>query len=291
MMAAMAIVVVGSINLDLVATVVRFPSPGETIVGRSFAMHPGGKGANQAVAAARMGAQVRMIGMLGDDAFASILRAGLEREGIDTAGVGAVEGSSGVASITVNAHGENMIVIAAGANNAVTPEYLPIETVLELGRLCAERQIPLMLDPAPARELPADLFPLLTWFTPNETEAAFYLDPATQGSATALLSLGLKGVILKQGARGAMLATASEQHRAAAPAVTAVDTTAAGDTCNGAFAAAIASGLSASNALDLAAAAAALSVTREGAQPSMPTRSEVEAFLLRLKERRGLLPD
>ena len=306
----MAIVVVGSINLDLVTTVDRFPSPGETLSGHSFAMHPGGKGANQAVAAARVGAEVRMIGMLGDDGFASILRAGLEREGIDTAGVGAVEGSSGVASITVNADAENMIVIAAGANAAVTPEYLrtqehlldsasmvlaqleiPIETVLELGRLCAERQIPLMLDPAPARELPADLFPLLTWFTPNETEAAFYLDPAAQESATALLSLGLKGVILKQGARGAMLATASEQHRAAAPAVTAVDTTAAGDTCNGAFAAAIASGLSASNALDLAVAAAALSVTRQGAQPSMPTRIEVEAFLLRLKERRGLLPD
>ena len=293
----MAIVVVGSINLDLVTTVDRFPSPGETISGRSFGMHPGGKGANQAVAAARMGAEVRMIGMLGDDEFASLLRAGLEREGIDTAGVGTAEGASGVAAITVDADAENMIVIAAGANAAVTPEYLrsqqhlldgtsmvlaqleiPIETVLELGRLCAQREIPLMLDPAPAQELPRDLFPLITWFTPNETEAAFYHESQAGEPASALLAMGIKGVILKQGARGAMLATAGQQHRATSPLVAAVDTTAAGDTCNGAFAAGVTGGLSAGDALELAVAAAALSVTRAGAQPSMPTRSEVEAF-------------
>ncbi len=218
-------------------------------------MHPGGKGANQAVAAARLGAEVRMIGMLGGDAFADLLRDGLSHNGVDHRGVGTVPGPSGVASITVDARGENTIVVAAGANSAVTRDYLdrqaglldgasivlaqlevPLDTVLHLARLCADRRLPLMLDPAPAQVLPPALLPLVEWFTPNETEARFYL-----------------------GATG--------------------NTTAAGDTFNGAFAAEVARGCAPCEALQFATAAAAVSVTRQGAQPSMPTRSDVERLL------------
>ena len=305
MMKAMAIVVVGSINIDLVTSVEAFPAPGETVAARGFQMHPGGKGANQAVAAARLGAEVRMIGMLGGDAFADLLRDGLSHNGVDHRGVGMVPGPSGVASITVDARGENTIVVAAGANAGVTRDYLdrqaglldgasivlaqlevPLDTVLHLARLCADRRLPLMLDPAPAQVLPPALLPLVEWFTPNETEARFYLGATgntTSDAAEAWLAAGCRGVILKQGAQGATLLQAGSRCQARPPAVEPVDTTAAGDTFNGAFAAELARGCAPCEALQFATAAAAVSVTRQGAQPSMPTRSDVE----RLRHPRG----
>ena len=188
------IVVVGSINMDLVATAQHIPAGGETILGTDFKMHPGGKGANQAVAVARVGYPVQLIGQLGEDDIGKQLRAGLNGAGVDTSAVGTVSGSSGVALITVAENGENSIVVAPGSNNQVLPGYLdqhaalirkagmvlaqleiPLESVLHLAKLCAEANVPLVLDPAPARELPTSLFSQLTWFTPNETEASFYL--------------------------------------------------------------------------------------------------------------------
>jgi ribokinase len=300
------IVVVGSINADLVASVDRIPLAGETIAGGSFQIHPGGKGANQAVAAARLGYPVRMIGRLGDDAYGRQLRAGLEGAGVDTAGVLTTEGSSGIALILVSAGGENCIVVIPGANALLAPTdidasadticqagivlaqlEIPIETVARLAQLCAREGVPLMLDPAPAVALPKPLLESATWFTPNETEADFFLrdlDPSSPAEtpkdiAAALRAAGLRGVVLKLGARGAFLRSDATEELAPSFPVKAVDTTAAGDTFNGAFATALMRGSSEAESARFAAAAAAVSVTRPGAQPSMPTLNEVEALL------------
>ncbi|MBB5059967.1 ribokinase [Granulicella aggregans] len=302
-----SIVVVGSINMDMVANAARIPLAGETISGDGFATHPGGKGANQAVAAGRLGAAVKMIGRVGEDAFAAELRASLEGAGVDTSGVKSVAGSSGVAAIVVAASGENCIVVVPGANGTLRPEDLdehvetirsagavlaqleiPPETVKRLAEMCHEAKVPFVLDPAPARELPRSLLKLVTWFTPNETEAAFYAQGTQAGDdaeniAQALLMLGVKNVVLKRGSEGFLLATAGgslEVHPAYT--VTAVDTTAAGDAFNGAFAMALVSGKTPVESSRFAAAAAAVSVTRRGAQPSMATLEEVDEFLAEL---------
>ncbi len=298
------IVVVGSINMDLVATAEHIPAPGETILGTDFQMHPGGKGANQAVAAARLGAQVQMIGQLGSDDIGKQLRAGLSKVGIDTTAVGTVPGPSGVALISVAASGENSIIVVPGANSQVTPAYLdqhaayirkagivlaqleiPIETVLHLATLCEQAQVPLILDPAPAQELPAALFKQVAWFTPNETEAEFYLHQKknpkpTDEAAHALLAKGSRGVILKLGSKGAFLASSKGSEIRIQPfQVQAVDSTGAGDAFNGAFAAALTLGQSPLEASIFASAAAAISVTRSGAQASMATLEEVQQML------------
>jgi ribokinase len=298
------IVVVGSINMDLVATAEHIPAPGETILGTDFQMHPGGKGANQAVAAARLGAQVQMIGQLGSDDIGKQLRAGLSKVGIDTTAVGTVPGPSGVALISVAASGENSIIVVPGANSQVTPAYLdqhaayirkagivlaqleiPIETVLHLATLCEQAQVPLILDPAPAQELPAALFKQVAWFTPNETEAEFYLHQKknpkpTDEAAHALLAKGARGVILKLGSKGAFLASSKGSEIRIQPfQVQAVDSTGAGDAFNGAFAAALTLGQSPLEASIFASAAAAISVTRSGAQASMATLEEVQQML------------
>ena len=299
MSAQRSIVVVGSINIDLVARAPRIPAPGETLLGEDFATHPGGKGANQAVAVAKLGYPVQLIGRLGDDGFGTQLRDHLTRSGVDIAAVRTSPGSSGVAVIVVADTGENSIVVIPGANALLTPQDLdasidilrsasavltqletPLETILHLAELCLREGVPLILDPAPAQALPKELLSSVTWFTPNETEAAFYsgssdnADPAV--TANDLLNIGLTNLVLKLGSRGAYLATPDGQgHRIPSFPVHAVDTTAAGDCFNGAFATGLALGMPPPESARFAAAAAAISVTRPGAQPSMPTRAEV----------------
>jgi ribokinase len=300
------IVVVGSINIDLVATAERIPVAGETVRGSDFQVHPGGKGANQAVAISRLGYPVQLVGKVGTDAFGQQLRSYLREAGVDVSAVGENEGSSGVAMIAVSPRGENSIVVTPGANVQVTPSFLnahretilnagivlaqleiPLETVEHLANLCGEENIPLMLDPAPAQALPGTIFRHLSWFTPNETEAAFFAAQLSDRDeaeptqiANALLAAGTKGVVLKMGSRGIYIATPDglSQVLPAFP-VKAVDTTAAGDAFNGAFATALMLGMEKLEAARFASAAAAISVTRAGAQPSMPSRAEVEELL------------
>jgi ribokinase len=296
------IVVVGSINIDLVARTPRIPVAGETVSGLDFQTFFGGKGANQAVAAARLGAPVSLIGQLGDDAFASQLRSGLEEAGVDTNAVGEVPGPSGVALISSDEEGENSIIVVAGANAHLTSDLLdqqenlirnaaivltqleiPLGTVLHLAELTSRHQVPLVLDPAPARSLPDSLLRCVDWLTPNETETAALLETefaAPEEAATALLERGVRNVILKLGARGCYLATGDgRRQRVPGCKVNAVDTTGAGDAFNAAFAVALSGGQDAVASAAWATAVGALSVTRYGAQASMPSHEEVERFL------------
>jgi ribokinase len=301
------VVVVGSINIDLVANTNRIPVEGETVLGSDFQIHPGGKGANQAVAVARLGHPVSMIGRLGDDAFGAQLRAHLESAGVDVAGVTTTPGTSGVAVIIVGQKGENCIVITPGANALLTPKDLdthieiirsagvvltqleiPIETVQHLAKICTREKVPLILDPAPAKEIPQSLFEDVEWFTPNETEAAFFAksrngaaeasDPTAM--AKTLMDRGVKRLVLKLGARGAFIAAPDGvAEMLTSFSVNAVDTTAAGDAFNGAFATALLMEMDPVESARFAAAAAAISVTRPGAQPSMPTMDDVKQLL------------
>ena len=307
MSAQKPIVVVGSINTDLVAVTKRIPIAGETVLGSDFQIHPGGKGANQAVAVARLGYPVRLIGRLGNDTFGAELRTHLEKTGVEITGVSTSDGVSGVAVIVVSERGENSIVLTPGANSKVTPEdidanvsilrsagmvlaqlEIPLETVEYLARVCARENVPLILDPAPARELSPGIFKDIAWFTPNQTEAAFYLGdrlpeskPQTPAEiARIFLSSGCRGVVLKMGADGTYLASqAGISSLVPAFSVDAIDTTAAGDAFNAGFATALMLGESPLDSAVFAAAVAAISVTRRGAQPSMPSMAEVEKFL------------
>ena len=303
-----SIVVVGSLNLDLVASVNRLPALGETIIGLDFNTYGGGKGANQAVALARLGASVKMIGKLGSDAFARQLREGVERAGVDTSCVENAPVSSGTALITTSAEGDNTIVVIAGANGQLLPDdiekyrsqieeasmvlgqlEIPRETTEYLGRLVRFAGVPFLLDPAPAYPLTEELLRSVTWLTPNETEAQLLLaahwpEASTLSppeSAERLLSLGVRNVILKLGARGVYLAGKDvEGTFVDAFPVTPVDTTAAGDAFNGAFAFALTENrMAPQEAARFACAVAALSVTRSGAQTSMPSLTECEDFL------------
>jgi ribokinase len=299
------VVVVGSINMDLVAYAERIPVEGETVTGSAFQTHPGGKGANQAVAVARLGYPVSMIGRLGEDAFGRELRDHLQSAGVDVTGVATSQCSSGVAVIIVSEAGENCIVITPGANALLTPADLdanieilksagivltqleiPIDTVEHLATICARESVPLILDPAPAKELPEGLLKNVDWFTPNETEAAFFMESASSGSrepeemAKTLKRKGVRGLVLKLGSRGAYLSTGNGASALLSPfTVQAVDSTAAGDAFNGAFATALLMKKGPIESARFASAAAALSVTRAGAQPSMPRMAEVEQML------------
>ncbi|MGO9436538.1 MAG: ribokinase [Terracidiphilus sp.] len=297
------IVVVGSINMDLVASTPSIPLAGQTLIGSDFTTTPGGKGANQAVAVARLNYPVQMIGAVGEDVFGQALLDNLREAGVGTEAVTRVAGPSGVAPILVASNGENSIVVVPGANGKVTPAIidrhadlihsagmvlcqleLPIETVSHTLAVCVEAGVPVMLDPAPAADLPESVWKQVTWFTPNETEAALYVgnvgDP--EDSVNELLTRGLNGIVLKRGSEGAYVAVASGDARWVRPFhVEAVDTVAAGDCFNGAFAVALLEGQDPWTAARFASAAAAISVTRHGAQASMPTRAEVEAFLSR----------
>ena len=300
------IVVVGSINLDLVVGADRIPQVGETIIGNDFNIFHGGKGANQAVAAAKLAYPVSMVGNVGSDAFGAQLRKGLDDAGVDTTCVNTVEGPSGVALITTGRGGENNIVLVPGANAHLTPKLIekattlleragfllaqleiPLETVEYLADFAERHKIPLMLDPAPARELSAALLRRLTWITPNETETQALLkaniengDQGYYAAAAHLLACGVKNVLLKLGPRGCFIAEGNQpKERVPAFSVDAVDTTAAGDAFNAGFAVALMRGSSVARSALFASAVAAISVTRHGAQPSMPTLAEVKAFL------------
>jgi len=297
------IVVIGSINMDLVVRCRRAPEPGETILGDDLATFPGGKGANQAVAAARLGAQVHMIGRVGNDPFGRSMRARLATSGVNIRFVKTSEiHATGTATILVLDGGENSIVISPGANARVEPPdidaaidvirkadfvllqlEIPLPTVRYAIHVCRELGVRTILDPAPA---PLG-FPLslcdANLVTPNETEAMTLLNSSKHLDAKVamkrLLSAGVETAVLKLGARGAMLGSSEESAREPGFKVKVVDTTAAGDCFNAALAVALSEGITARNALRFANAAGALACTKLGAQASLPTRAEVDRFL------------
>ncbi len=301
------IVVIGSLNADLVQSVDRLPKAGETIIGGNLDTFAGGKGANQAYAAGRMGARVSMIGQVGRDGLATFLLESLRAAGVNTESVGVSDSPTGAAVIFVLPDGENLIVIAPGANATATPAVaaerlsilkegayllaqleIPIESVEKSLTVAKARGATTILDPAPARSLSPELLRQVDFLTPNETEIATLLgeaafsvddDSAMELAAGRLLGLGPKTVVLKLGARGCLIAGVHGGHRVPGFKVDAVDTTAAGDVFNAAFAAALAESLTVPLAARFANAAAALSVTRPGAQNSVPSRAEVDQFL------------
>jgi ribokinase len=299
------ILVVGSINMDIVSNVTEFPLPGETIPSKETSFFPGGKGANQAVAAARAGANCSMIGAVGEDPFAETLVAALHNDGIATDQVLRKNGSSGFAIITVNEAGENHIVLSEGANGKLTAEdaaasagdWANVYAVLlqnEIAWETTEAVIAgasaggtrVLYNPAPAKAIPDAVFPLLDTLILNETEAAVITGLAVkdaesaQAAAKWALAKGTDSVIVTLGEKGCFYKNA-QGDTAAVPAykVKPVDTTAAGDTFLGAYAAASAEGLPIEQALSFASAAAALAVTKAGAQSSIPNKAEIEAFL------------
>ncbi|MCM2378050.1 ribokinase [Pseudomonas marginalis] len=299
------VVVVGSLNMDLVTRASRLPRAGETLIGQTFSTVPGGKGANQAVASARLGADVSMIGCVGTDAYGTQLRDALQVEGIDCQAVSTVDGSSGVALIVVDDSSQNSIVIVAGSNGELTPASLqafdavlqaadvivcqlevPMNTVgyaLKRGRELGKTVI---LNPAPASApLPAEWYASIDYLIPNESEATALsgvtvdsIDSA-KAAATHLIQAGAGKVIITLGAQGALFTDGQGFEHLLAPKVKAVDTTAAGDTFVGGFAAALANGKSEAEAIRFGQVAAALSVTRAGAQPSIPTLHDVQGFV------------
>jgi ribokinase len=295
------IVIVGSVTMDLVTRTPRIPGIGQTLIGTGFETTPGGKGANQAVAAARLGYPVAMVGKVGNDVYGPSLLENLAEAGVDTAAMEPTEGSSGLAPMFVAETGENSIVVVPGANGKVDRAAidrhaavirsagmvlcqleLPLDTVAYTFDLCKEAGVPVMLDPAPAAPLSDGAFPQIAWFTPNETEAAFYLGSAANVESTTkwLHEKGLRGVVLKRGAEGAFVSVAGEKAAWVKPfPVQAIDTVAAGDCFNGAFAVALLEDRDPWAAARFANAAAAISVTRRGAQASMPSRADVDAFL------------
>jgi ribokinase len=299
------IVVVGSINTDLVVGAERIPTVGETVAGKSFSTLWGGKGANQAVAVAKLDYPVAIVGCVGTDAFGGQLQKELEAAGVDSSSVSSFRGPSGVALITTTVHGENSIVVVPGANEHLVPALLdktapllesagmiltqleiPFDTVEHLAQLAERNNIPLMLDPAPARDLPMNLLRRISWITPNETEIQELLkrkimsDEDYFEAAVSMLACGAQNVLLKMGSRGALVAQ-QDGSREIIPAhpVHPVDTTGAGDCFNGAFAVGLMLGKTPHESAIFAAAAAAVSITRAGAQLSMPTMAEVLSFM------------
>ena len=296
------VVVFGSLNMDLVVRVPRMPEAGETLTGRDFLSNPGGKGANQAVACARQGASVSMVGRVGADAFGEELREGLAAEGIDAEGVGTATGqSTGVAAILVDDAAQNSIAVVAGANALVTTAdadalrdvlqdasllllqlEVPMASVLRAAEVARASGCVVLLNPAPAQALPDALWPLVDILVVNETEARMLsglgaVDAGNAGEAAAVLAKrGPREVIVTLGADGVLWHSPQGTKRFAAQPVKAVDTTAAGDTFIGALAALRVEGRPMEEALAHAIRAAAICVTRPGAQASMPTRAEVE---------------
>ncbi len=299
------IVVVGSINLDLVVGVDRIPKVGETVAGKTFHTFFGGKGANQAVAVAKLGYPVAMVGCVGSDSFGEQLHKRLDDAGVDASCVRTVACSSGVALITAGSHGENNIVVVPGANDQLEPALLekevslleragmlltqleiPFDTVAYLAGIAERSDIPLILDPAPARDLPLSLLRKVSWLTPNDTETQYLLkrrvesDSDYYAAADSLLLCGTRNVLLKMGSRGALIAQQDgSKEMVPAFSVNPVDTTAAGDAFNGGFAVGLMNGMNPIESARFASAVAAISVTRPGAQPSMPTLNEVEQFI------------
>lgn len=305
------IIVVGSLNTDLVVRTPRRPLIGETITGAEYSEVGGGKGANQALAAARLGAQVRMIGHVGRDAYGKLVTESLASGGVDVSNVRAIEGArTAVAFIVVESEGENSIIVASGANQLWSEEdisrtealldqapegtivmlqlEIPIEVVSRALARAKDRGHRIILDPAPVKPMPADLLEGIDYATPNELEASQITKIEVRGVKTAidagkvLLDRGVRTAIITLGGKGCVIATKeATQHYPTYP-VNPVDTTAAGDAFNGAFAVALGKGKSCEEAAAFANAAAALATTKLGAQPSLPSREEVDEFLRRI---------
>ncbi|OWY64686.1 ribokinase [cyanobacterium TDX16] len=322
----MVAIVFGSINIDLVSKTPRLPLPGETLTGHSFATAPGGKGANQAVAIAKLGVPSYMVGRVGGDNFGRELLASLQAAGVRTENVLVDESiSSGVAAIAVDDNGENQIIITPGANGRVdetdverlqsvlnilssSPSQkggtnsppsqgglggsilllqleIPLSAVIAAAQVAKAAGIKVVLDPAPAQNLPDELYPLIDIITPNETEAGrlvgFIVDgrEAATEAALALLQKGVGNAIVKLGAKGVVCATQAETFFTPAFSVTAVDTVAAGDAFNGGLAAALVEGLPLRQAVVWGAAAGALAATKPGAQSAMCDRPTLEALM------------
>ncbi|MEO8136257.1 MAG: ribokinase [Betaproteobacteria bacterium] len=300
------IVVVGSSNMDLVVRAPRLPARGETLAGYDFRAVPGGKGANQAVAAARLGGIVSLVSCVGTDAFGVALHAGFAADGLDLTHLRRLESvPTGIASITVASDGANSIVLAAGANAELTPAWVeasaplfadaalllcqlevPIETVRHAVALAVRNGTPVILNPAPAMPLNRELLASVDFLVPNETEAGALCGLAVtdvdsaRRAAGILLALGPRHVIVTLGARGVWLAGPEGGEHLPAFEVTPIDTTAAGDTFIGGLAVGIAAGYDLRAAIVFGQRAAALSVTRFGAQASIPYRREVDAFVV-----------
>ncbi|MGP7819357.1 ribokinase [Niallia sp. 01092] len=304
------IVVVGSLNMDMVVKVKRKPEWGETILGSDFFMSPGGKGGNQAYAAGKLGASVAMIGRVGNDVFGNQLLQNLNEVGVDTSSIGRVENeSTGVAFINLNEDADNSIIVAPGANNLVTPEYIrehkqvicqaklvivqleiPLESVIEVAKIAKAKNIPLMLDPAPARVLPDELYKMVNYITPNESEISVItnIDVSDIRSAriasVELLRKGVNTVFSKLGGQGVVVTNGNRTFTMDGYDIQVVDTTAAGDAFAGALATALVSGKDIWSATQFANAVGAITVTRSGAQSSMPDMEETHQFMKRVSK-------
>lgn len=295
------VLVIGSLNADLVVHAPRFPGPGETISGGDLQIIPGGKGANQAVAAARQGASVAMLGRAGKDGFGSFLLDSLKSAQVDTTHVIADESATGTAIIIVDAGGQNSIVLSAGANGKVSARdidalkleakilllqlEIPLETVLHAAKWGRQKGMTVILNPAPARELPEELLTHADYLLPNETELNLLTGVPVTDAASAeraakvLLKRGVKNVIVTLGEKGALVVTGKQAIQVDAFKVEVVDTTAAGDAFIGGFASALLNHKPLEDAVRYGCACGGLAATKSGAQPSLPTKEEVEKFI------------
>lgn len=295
------IIVVGSMNMDMVVRTGHIPRPGETVLGGSFFMNPGGKGANQAVAVSRLGGDVVFVGKIGSDVFGKQAAQLFDDEGIDTSGlIEDDDNPSGIALITVDEAGENSIVVASGANSNLTPAdvssqldnykdskillmqlEIPIETVEFAAKKAKENSMCVILNPAPVNHLISSMFGMIDILTPNVTEAEMLTDLKINTISDAKIAAekinrqGVESVIITLGKLGAVLLEDGEFHHIPAPEVKVIDTTAAGDVFNGALAVALAEGKTLIEATKFACQASAISVTKLGAQASIPFRNEV----------------
>jgi ribokinase len=298
------VVVVGSSNTDMIIKMERIPRPGETIIGGDFFMAAGGKGANQAVAAARLGGEVTFVAKVGTDMFGKQAIENFKQEGINADFVvEAPENPSGVALIFVDQKGENSIAVASGANNSLADQDVtaaqgkleesdvlllqletPLDTVRHAARLAAEQGVTVILNPAPARELDDELLSYITVLTPNETETELLTgvkvvnEESGRAAAQVLRSRGVNNVVITLGSEGSLIVTEDQAIKVPTKEIEAMDTTAAGDCFNGALACALAEGKSLEEAARFANLAGALSATKMGAQPSLPTREELQQF-------------
>lgn len=295
------ILVIGSLNADLVVRAPRFPLPGETISGEDLKILPGGKGANQAVAAARQGASVAMLGRVGKDSFGPFLLDNLKSDSVDITNVLTDESATGTAIIVVDANGQNSIVLSAGANGKVTPKdidalkieakilllqlEIPLETVIHAAKWGKQKGMTVMLNPAPARDLPDELIENVDYILPNETELNLLTGVHVKDTASAeqgarvLLTRGAKNAIVTLGEKGALFVSNKRVTQVNAYKVSVIDTTAAGDAFIGGFACALLRGGEIEGAVKYANACGALAATKFGAQPSLPTKEETERFM------------